>query len=79
MSGRNGLSDVKELVPDDGDGDPEEGLDLTFVDYNPGSKPRTARGVPRLAHKKSKTGCKRCRARRVKVCNPPMFTIAYRD
>ena len=28
------------------------------------------KGVPRLSHKKSKTGCQRCRARRVKVPFP---------
>jgi len=78
MSDRNSLFDVKELVPDDGEGEPEEGLDLTFVDYNPGSKARTARGIPRLAHKKSKTGCKRCRARRVKVCSPRCLRRAQR-
>lgn len=37
----------------------------TFVDYVPGT--RITRGIPRLSHKKSRTGCQRCRARRVKV------------
>jgi hypothetical protein len=30
------------------------------------------KGIPRLSHKKSKTGCQRCRARRVKVCRYPV-------
>jgi hypothetical protein len=48
--------------------------DDMFVGWNlPPNEPnekKGAKGVPRLAHKKSKTGCQRCRARRVKVTPP---------
>ena len=35
---------------------------------------RGQKAAPRLYHKKSRTGCQRCRARRVKVCEPNQVT-----
>jgi len=55
----------------------KEGGGVEFVDYVPGEKVTTAKGVPRLAHRKSRTGCQRCRARRVKVCLSPTFLCAF--
>jgi hypothetical protein len=53
-------------------------VDNMFVGRNPppNEKPnpnekKGPKGVPRLSHKKSRTGCQRCRARRVKVTYPP--------
>jgi hypothetical protein len=37
------------------------------------------KGVPRLSHKKSKTGCQRCRARRVKVPPPFLTLVEYQN
>lgn len=39
----------------------------SFVSFKPESGAPERKGVPRLSHKKSRTGCQRCRARRVKV------------
>jgi hypothetical protein len=39
-----------------------------FVGWVPGSENVPRKTAPRLHHKKSRTGCQQCRARRVKVC-----------
>jgi hypothetical protein len=39
-----------------------------FVGWVPGSENAPRKTAPRLHHKKSRTGCQQCRARRVKVC-----------
>lgn len=47
--------------------------DDKFVGWMPEpetNETKVPRGIPRLLHKKSKTGCQRCRARRVKVQFP---------
>jgi hypothetical protein len=38
-----------------------------FVGWVPGSENVPKKAAPRLHHKKSRTGCQQCRARRVKV------------
>ncbi|CZR64614.1 related to C6 transcription factor [Phialocephala subalpina] len=43
-------------------------MDTMFVGWVPGSQNEPRKTAPRLHHKKSRTGCQQCRARRVK-CN----------
>ncbi|KUJ06795.1 uncharacterized protein LY89DRAFT_692155 [Mollisia scopiformis] len=45
-----------------------EVMDTMFVGWVPGSQNEPRKTAPRLHHKKSRTGCQQCRARRVK-CN----------
>jgi hypothetical protein len=50
-----------------------------FVGWNPPPiepNQKKNKGVPRLSHKKSKTGCQRCRARRVKVPFPSLSHLS---
>lgn len=42
----------------------------TFVSFMSDSNLPERKGGPRLSHKKSRTGCQRCRARRVKAWLP---------
>lgn len=44
-----------------------EVMDTMFVGWVPGSPNEPRKTAPRLHHKKSRTGCQQCRARRVKV------------
>lgn len=44
-----------------------EVMDTMFVGWVPGSQNEPRKTAPRLHHKKSRTGCQQCRARRVKV------------
>ncbi|KAK0120533.1 hypothetical protein ONS96_010739 [Cadophora gregata f. sp. sojae] len=43
-------------------------VDAMFVGWTPGAEKDVRKTAPRLHHKKSRTGCQQCRARRVK-CN----------
>jgi hypothetical protein len=61
--------------------------DEMFVGWNsppneqPNEQPnekKGPKGVPRLSHKKSKTGCQRCRARRVKVTLLSLVILDFR-
>ncbi|KAG4429549.1 hypothetical protein IFR05_014972, partial [Cadophora sp. M221] len=45
-----------------------EVMDAMFVGWTPGAEKEVRKTAPRLHHKKSRTGCQQCRARRVK-CN----------
>ena len=61
---------------------PKRSTDDMFVGWNPPqtnepNEKKGAKGIPRLAHKKSKTGCQRCRARRVKVLWPLLSHPCY--
>ena len=42
-------------------------MDGMFVGWTPGAEKEVRKTAPRLHHKKSRTGCQQCRARRVKV------------
>jgi hypothetical protein len=63
---------------------PNAAVDEVFVGWVPPknvdetSTSKPAKGVPRLAHKKSRTGCQRCRQRRVKASQafPIRFPLA---
>lgn len=44
-----------------------EVMDTMFVGWVPGTQNEPRKTAPRLHHKKSRTGCQQCRARRVKV------------
>lgn len=44
-----------------------EDMDAMFVGWTPGAEKEVRKTAPRLHHKKSRTGCQQCRARRVKV------------
>ena len=62
---------------------PKMSTDDMFVGWNPPqanepNEKKGTKGIPRLAHKKSKTGCQRCRARRVKVPRPFLVIPAVR-
>ena len=46
-----------------------EVMDTMFVGWVPGTQNEPRKTAPRLHHKKSRTGCQQCRARRVKVCS----------
>lgn len=50
-----------------GDNGGSELTSTTFVGFVPEARGAERRGAPRLSHKKSRTGCQRCRTRRVKV------------
>ncbi|KAG4416067.1 hypothetical protein IFR04_010770, partial [Cadophora malorum] len=42
-------------------------MDGMFVGWTPGAEKEVRKTAPRLHHKKSRTGCQQCRARRVKI------------
>jgi hypothetical protein len=50
-----------------GDNGGSELTSTTFVGFVPEAGGAERRGASRLSHKKSRTGCQRCRTRRVKV------------
>jgi hypothetical protein len=55
-----------------------EMTDVTFVGWvpqMPGSNSVTRKTASRLYHKKSRTGCQQCKARRVKVLSPSRSSL----
>lgn len=82
ISNKNQQKDSKDAVDPTSIAEAAARITITddmFVGWTPPppndqpNEKKGPKGLPRLSHKKSKTGCQRCRARRVKVRTTPPF------
>lgn len=75
-SGEPAASSSSGKINEDKGKQPEV-MDTMFVGWVPGSQNEPRKTAPRLHHKKSRTGCQQCRARRVKVRFVRYFGFAF--